>query len=144
MAKICAVCGKKPSLRAQPEPLDGGHEAPVRPKPQRSASSLGRKGHAGVRLHECLKAGKVEKRSNRLGAASAAPTIEDVRALRARQSYINGRCARYWSSSARAEAALERNRARIDDLNVYPVPDGDTGTNMLLTVRSVREALLSR
>jgi DAK2 domain fusion protein YloV len=42
-----------------------------------------------------------------------------------------------------AEAALERNRARLDDLNVYPVPDGDTGTNMLLTVRAVREALES-
>jgi DAK2 domain fusion protein YloV len=40
-----------------------------------------------------------------------------------------------------AENALERNRARLDDLNVYPVPDGDTGTNMLLTVRAVREAL---
>jgi dihydroxyacetone kinase-like predicted kinase len=23
---------------------------------------------------------------------------------------------------------LEANRRRIDDLNVYPVPDGDTGT----------------
>jgi DAK2 domain fusion protein YloV len=42
-----------------------------------------------------------------------------------------------------AEQALERNRARLDDLNVYPVPDGDTGTNMLLTVRAVREALES-
>ena len=42
-----------------------------------------------------------------------------------------------------AEAALERNRARLDDLNVYPVPDGDTGMNMLLTVRAVREALES-
>ena len=42
-----------------------------------------------------------------------------------------------------AETALERNRARIDDLNVYPVPDGDTGTNMLLTVRAVREAVES-
>ena len=40
-----------------------------------------------------------------------------------------------------AEAALEANRARIDDLNVYPVPDGDTGTNMLLTARAVVEAL---
>ncbi len=40
-----------------------------------------------------------------------------------------------------AEAALEANRARIDDLNVYPVPDGDTGTNMLLTVRAVVEAV---
>jgi uncharacterized protein len=42
-----------------------------------------------------------------------------------------------------AEAALEANRARIDDLNVYPVPDGDTGTNMLLTARAVVEALES-
>ena len=40
-----------------------------------------------------------------------------------------------------AEAALERNRTRLDDLNVYPVPDGDTGTNMLLTARAVTEAL---
>jgi DAK2 domain fusion protein YloV len=37
--------------------------------------------------------------------------------------------------------SLERNRRRIDDLNVYPVPDGDTGTNMTLTVRAVVEAL---
>ena len=40
-----------------------------------------------------------------------------------------------------AETALERNRARLDDLNVFPVPDGDTGTNMLLTVRAVTETL---
>jgi len=40
-----------------------------------------------------------------------------------------------------AETALERNRARLNDLNVYPVPDGDTGTNMLLTVRAVTETL---
>jgi DAK2 domain fusion protein YloV len=40
-----------------------------------------------------------------------------------------------------ALAALEANRGRIDDLNVYPVPDGDTGTNLTLTARSVVEAL---
>jgi uncharacterized protein len=40
-----------------------------------------------------------------------------------------------------AVAALEASRARIDDLNVYPVPDGDTGTNMTLTVRAVVDAL---
>jgi uncharacterized protein len=39
-----------------------------------------------------------------------------------------------------ALAALEASRARIDDLNVYPVPDGDTGTNMTLTVRAVVDA----
>jgi DAK2 domain fusion protein YloV len=40
-----------------------------------------------------------------------------------------------------ALAALDASRQRIDDLNVYPVPDGDTGTNMTLTVRAVVEAL---
>ena len=36
---------------------------------------------------------------------------------------------------------LEAHRQRIDDLNVYPVPDGDTGTNMVLTVRAIVEAV---
>jgi DAK2 domain fusion protein YloV len=40
-----------------------------------------------------------------------------------------------------ATTALERNRQRIDDLNVYPVPDGDTGTNMTMTARAVVEAV---
>ena len=35
---------------------------------------------------------------------------------------------------------LEQNREAIDALNVFPVPDGDTGTNMSLTMKStVRE-----
>jgi DAK2 domain fusion protein YloV len=42
---------------------------------------------------------------------------------------------------AGALAAIEANRHRIDDLNVYPVPDGDTGTNLTLTVRAVDDAL---
>lgn len=33
-------------------------------------------------------------------------------------------------------AWLQRHQASINALNVYPVPDGDTGTNMLLTMRS--------
>ncbi|MBK8986954.1 MAG: DAK2 domain-containing protein [Chloroflexi bacterium] len=31
---------------------------------------------------------------------------------------------------------LERNHEKVNALNVFPVPDGDTGTNMLLTMRS--------
>ncbi|MCD8202410.1 MAG: DAK2 domain-containing protein, partial [Prevotella sp.] len=31
---------------------------------------------------------------------------------------------------------LEQNRSKIDALNVFPVPDGDTGTNMSLTLQS--------
>ena len=40
-----------------------------------------------------------------------------------------------------ALASLEASRGRIDDLNVYPVPDGDTGTNLTLTVRAVADAV---
>jgi len=29
---------------------------------------------------------------------------------------------------------LENNKKMVDDLNVFPVPDGDTGTNMSMTV----------
>ena len=37
--------------------------------------------------------------------------------------------------------ALEAERGHINDLNVYPVPDGDTGTNLCLTVRAVLDEL---
>jgi DAK2 domain fusion protein YloV len=42
---------------------------------------------------------------------------------------------------ATATTWLEKSASDIDALNVFPVPDGDTGTNMLLTMRSsVEEA----
>lgn len=37
--------------------------------------------------------------------------------------------------------ALAAAREEIDALNVYPVPDGDTGTNMYLTVVAARDAI---
>ena len=41
-----------------------------------------------------------------------------------------------------AVAGLSDAREEIDALNVYPVPDGDTGTNMYLTLDAARDALL--
>ncbi|MCL2281316.1 MAG: DAK2 domain-containing protein, partial [Dehalococcoidia bacterium] len=41
---------------------------------------------------------------------------------------------------AAATSWLEKSAPEIDALNVFPVPDGDTGTNMLLTMRSTIEA----
>lgn len=38
---------------------------------------------------------------------------------------------------------MEINRVNIDALNVFPVPDGDTGTNMLLTIQSAVKELLN-
>lgn len=38
-------------------------------------------------------------------------------------------------------ASLRRHEQEINDLNVYPVPDGDTGTNLLLTMCSAQDAI---
>jgi dihydroxyacetone kinase-like predicted kinase len=40
--------------------------------------------------------------------------------------------ARHWALLTRA--ALAARRTEIDALNVFPVPDGDTGTNLYLTL----------
>ncbi len=45
---------------------------------------------------------------------------------------------------AAAHAALKAEVTRINALNVYPVPDGDTGTNMLLTLESVLKETSSK
>ncbi len=55
------------------------------------------------------------------------PQVLDVIAVRA------------WCSLALE--ALGRDRAEIDAINVYPVADGDTGTNLYLTVESAHQAV---
>ena len=38
-------------------------------------------------------------------------------------------------------AALEARREEVNDLNVFPVADGDTGDNMAMTLRAVMDEL---
>lgn len=52
---------------------------------------------------------------------------------------LDGAAVRTWSGLA-AEA-LGRTRREIDALNVFPVPDGDTGTNLHLTMLAAAEAV---
>jgi DAK2 domain fusion protein YloV len=52
---------------------------------------------------------------------------------------LDGRSTRRWALSTLS--ALGRARAEIDALNVFPVPDGDTGTNLYLTVESACAAV---
>ncbi|GAA2751482.1 DAK2 domain-containing protein [Kitasatospora cinereorecta] len=52
---------------------------------------------------------------------------------------FDGAAVRTWCRLALA--ALGQAREEIDALNVYPVPDGDTGTNLYLTVESAAEAV---
>ena len=55
------------------------------------------------------------------------------------QKYING--ATLKAMFIGASKVLNNNRARIDSLNVFPVPDGDTGTNMSYTMKSAIKEL---
>ena len=43
-----------------------------------------------------------------------------------------------------ADAALHANIQQINELNVFPVPDGDTGTNMCLTLNNAANELRKR
>ena len=52
---------------------------------------------------------------------------------------IDGPAVRRWADVA--TAALADARAEIDALNVFPVPDSDTGTNLFLTLAQAREAV---
>jgi len=50
----------------------------------------------------------------------------------------------FFKASLRAsQVLLEQHREEINELNVFPVPDGDTGTNMLLTVRGAVEGVIN-
>jgi hypothetical protein len=40
-----------------------------------------------------------------------------------------------------AAAAISAQKQHINDLNVFPVPDGDTGTNMSLTIQTAAAEL---
>ena len=57
------------------------------------------------------------------------------------QKTING--VMFKSMILTAAKLLEVNRANIDALNVFPVPDGDTGTNMSLTIQSAVKELVN-
>ena len=35
-----------------------------------------------------------------------------------------------------AAANIENNKQQLNELNVFPVPDGDTGTNMSMTINA--------
>jgi DAK2 domain fusion protein YloV len=52
---------------------------------------------------------------------------------------LDASAVRRWCTAA-AET-LAAHRGEIDDLNVFPIPDGDTGTNLALTLRSAAEAV---
>ena len=55
------------------------------------------------------------------------------------RNFIDGKILKQMFISAANN--LSNKKVYVDDLNVFPVPDGDTGTNMSLTVSAVKAAL---
>ena len=77
------------------------------------------------------------RRATQPRAAARGPRRQrDGRRLMARRS-CDG--AGFLAAFRSAVASLEANVDEINALNVFPVPDGDTGTNMLATVRAALE-----
>lgn len=64
--------------------------------------------------------------------AKPAPSPAVIRLHRVHAQQLDAGIVRRWLLESRE--ALGRAREEIDSLNVFPVPDGDTGTNMYLTV----------
>ncbi|MEO1289531.1 MAG: DAK2 domain-containing protein, partial [Chloroflexota bacterium] len=58
-----------------------------------------------------------------------------------KQSVIDGRMLK-WMLAA-GVFWLEHHKAKINNMNVFPVPDGDTGTNMVMTVRNAYKQISS-
>jgi DAK2 domain fusion protein YloV len=52
---------------------------------------------------------------------------------------LDASAVRRWCSAA--VDALDARRGEIDDLNVFPIPDGDTGTNLALTMHGAADAV---
>ena len=52
---------------------------------------------------------------------------------------LDAAAVRGWGRAALA--SVEAHRAELDALNVFPIPDGDTGTNLVLTLRAGVEAM---
>src|SRR5690606_28188073 len=104
------------SVRSRTEPAERGQ--PV--KASRSASSSCHRPPARQRL--CR--------------VSQSPCAVRLRAV---LETLDAAAVRRWCAAGLA--ALRRHEKEINDLNVYPVPDGDTGTNLVLTFAAAQRAL---
>src|SRR3954468_11101183 len=115
-----------PRLREQPQPHHGGDEAPLRPEPAEGPDPRRQDAAPRVRLH-ALPQGRQGHQGRLAGARS--PAVSDPSLVRFR-TVVQG-----------ALAHLESRREEINDLNVFPVADGDTGDNMALTLRACADEL---
>ena len=61
MSRVCVICAKKPGFGQQPKPLDGRHQAPLRPNLQKMRILLDGSPTRAYVCTRCLKSGRVVK-----------------------------------------------------------------------------------
>src|SRR5215212_5866604 len=113
-----------PGLRPEPLALHGRHQAALRREPAEGPDRRERRSQARVRLHALP-----QGRQGHEGLAAPSPAVADPSLVRFR-TVVEG-----------ALGELEARRKEVNDLNVFPVADGDTGDNMALTLRAVLDEL---
>src|SRR5215212_4289735 len=113
-----------PGLRPEPLALHGRHQAALRREPAEGPDRRERRSQARVRLHALP-----QGRQGHEGLAAPSPLVADPSLLRFR-AVVDA-----------ALTQLEARRQEVNDLNVFPVADGDTGDNMALTLRAVLDEL---
>ena len=121
---VTPAASARPSARAARTPWSPPSGAST-PNLQKVRITEGGAPQARVRLHALP-----EGRQGHQGLAAARPVPWPIRASSASAP----------SSRARS-AQLEARREEVNDLNVFPVADGDTGDNMALTLRAVLDEL---
>ena len=122
MAKVCHSCGKKPAFGQSRSHSMVATKRRFNPNLQKVRIFVGSRAPPRVRLH-ALPEGR-EGHEGRLAPAASRP-LPDPSLVRFR-TVVDG-----------ALAHLESRRQEINDLNVFPVADGDTGDNMALTLQAV-------
>src|SRR5215217_420918 len=108
-----------PGIRPEPVALDGRHETALRREPAEGPHLRSRRTEARVRLHPLPQGGQGHQ------GVAGRPAVADPSLVRFR------------TVVQRSLDELETRREEVNDLNVFPVADGDTGDNMALTLRSV-------
>ncbi len=127
MAKVCHSCGKGPAFGNSRSHSMVATKRRFDPNLQKVRVLVGAAPQARLRLH-ALPQGR-QGHQGRLSRAPHARCPSDPSLVRFR-AVVEG-----------ALAHLESRRQEINDLNVFPVADGDTGDNMALTLRAVLDEL---
>ena len=124
MARICHSCGKRPAFGQSRSHSMVATKRRFDANLQKVRISEKRRPQARLRLHALP-----EGRQGHEGLVPATQSVADPSLIRFR-AVVEG-----------ALAELETRRREVNDLNVFPVADGDTGDNMALTLRAVLEEL---